>query len=42
VRDAFTGEIGTVRFTRGADQHVSDFILNARRIQNFRFTRNPN
>jgi CubicO group peptidase (beta-lactamase class C family) len=42
VRDVFTGEIGTVRFTRDANQHISGFILNAGRIQNFRFSRKPN
>jgi CubicO group peptidase (beta-lactamase class C family) len=39
VRDAFTGDIGTVRFTRDANHHISGFILNAGRIQNFRFSR---
>jgi hypothetical protein len=39
VRDVFTGEIGTVRFTRDANQHISGFILNAGRIQNFRFSK---
>ncbi len=42
VRDVFTGEIGTVRFTRDANQHISGFILNAGRIQNFRFSRRTN
>jgi hypothetical protein len=42
VRDVFTGEIGTVRFTRDANQHISGFILNAGRIQNFRFSRKTN
>jgi len=42
VRDAFTGEIGTIRFTRGADQRVSGFVLDTGRIQNFRFTKNSN
>ncbi len=42
VRDVFTGEIGTVRFTRDANQHISGFILNAGRIQNFRFSRKNN
>jgi CubicO group peptidase (beta-lactamase class C family) len=32
VRDVFTGDIGTVRFTRDANQHISGFILNAGRI----------
>jgi CubicO group peptidase (beta-lactamase class C family) len=42
VRDVFTGEIGTVRFTRDAHQHLSGFTLNAGRIQNFRFSRKTN
>jgi CubicO group peptidase (beta-lactamase class C family) len=43
VRDVFTGEIGTVRFTRDpANGHVSGFVLNAGRIQNFRFVKKPN
>lgn len=41
VHDVFTGDIGTVRFTRDANQHISGFILNAGRIQNFRFTKKP-
>ena len=39
MRDVFVGEIGTVRFTRDANQHISGFILDADRIQNFQFTR---
>jgi CubicO group peptidase (beta-lactamase class C family) len=39
MRDVFVGEIGTVRFTRDAKQHISGFILDADRIQNFQFTR---
>jgi CubicO group peptidase (beta-lactamase class C family) len=42
VRDAFTGEIGTVRFERDANGHVSGFVLNAGRIQNFHFTKRTN
>ena len=42
VRDVFTGEIGTVRFLRDANQHISGFILNAGRIQNFRFSKKAN
>jgi CubicO group peptidase (beta-lactamase class C family) len=38
----FTGEIGTVRFTRDANQHISGFILNAGRIQNFHFSKKAN
>jgi CubicO group peptidase (beta-lactamase class C family) len=41
VRDVFTGDIGTVRFTRDANQRISGFILNAGRIRNFRFSRKP-
>jgi CubicO group peptidase (beta-lactamase class C family) len=39
VRDVFTGEIGTVRFVRDANGHVSGFVLNAGRIQNFHFAK---
>jgi hypothetical protein len=39
MRDVFVGEIGTVRFTRDAHRHVSGFILDAGRIQNFKFAR---
>lgn len=43
VRDVFTGDIGTVRFMRDpAEGHVSGFVLNAGRIQNFRFVRRAN
>jgi CubicO group peptidase (beta-lactamase class C family) len=42
MRDAFVGEIGTLRFTRDANQQVSGFILDAGRIQNLRFTRKTN
>jgi CubicO group peptidase (beta-lactamase class C family) len=42
VRDVFTGDIGTVRFTRDANHHISGFILNAGRIQNFHFARQSN
>jgi hypothetical protein len=42
MRDVFVGEIGTVRFTRDANQHISGFILDADRIQNFQFTRKTN
>jgi CubicO group peptidase (beta-lactamase class C family) len=42
MRDTFVGEIGTVRFTRDANQHISGFILDAGRIQNFHFTRKAN
>jgi hypothetical protein len=39
TRDVFTGDIGTLRFTRDANQKITGFILNAGRIQNFRFTK---
>ena len=42
TRDVFSGEIGTLRFTRDAHQNISGFILNAGRIQNFQFTRKKN
>ncbi len=42
VRDVFVGEIGTVRFTRDANQRTSGFVLNAGRIQNFRFSKKAN
>jgi CubicO group peptidase (beta-lactamase class C family) len=41
VRDVFTGDIGTVRFTRDSSQRISGLILNAGRIRNFRFSRKP-
>lgn len=40
--DVFTGDIGTVRFTRDTSKRISGFILDADRIQNFRFTRKAN
>jgi hypothetical protein len=39
VRDAFSGQIGTIRFMRDSSHRVSGFVLNAGRIPNFRFTR---
>jgi CubicO group peptidase (beta-lactamase class C family) len=39
TRDVFTGDIGTLRFTRNAKHQITGFILDAGRIQNFRFTR---
>jgi hypothetical protein len=35
----FIADIGAVRFTRDANQHISGFVLNAGRIRNFRFAR---
>ena len=42
VRDVFTGEVGTVQFVRNANGHVSGFVLNTGRIQNFHFTKREN
>jgi len=43
VRDVFTGQIGTLRFTRDpASGHVSGFVLNAGRVQNFHFVKRVN
>ena len=42
TRDVFFGEIGTLHFTRDAHQNISGFMLDAGRIQNFRFTRKKN
>jgi CubicO group peptidase (beta-lactamase class C family) len=39
MRDVFVGEIGTVRFTRDAHRSVCGFILDAGRIQNFKFAK---
>jgi CubicO group peptidase (beta-lactamase class C family) len=39
VRDAFSGEIGTVRFVHDANGSISGFVLNAGRIQNFHFSK---
>lgn len=37
VRDVFSGDIGTVRFTRDSRQRISGFVLNGDRIRHFRF-----
>jgi CubicO group peptidase (beta-lactamase class C family) len=42
VRDVLTVDTGTVRFTRDANQHISGFVLNSGRIQNFRFSKRAN
>jgi hypothetical protein len=42
ARDVLTGEIGTMRFARDANGHVTGFVLNAGRIQNFHFTKRAN
>jgi CubicO group peptidase (beta-lactamase class C family) len=39
VRDTFSSSLGTVRFTRDANHHVSGFVLNGGRVRNFQFTR---
>jgi CubicO group peptidase (beta-lactamase class C family) len=42
VRDVFSGNIGSVRFTRDANQRISGFVLNTGRIRNFRFAKKTN
>ncbi|MGD0630098.1 MAG: serine hydrolase domain-containing protein [Terracidiphilus sp.] len=42
IPDVFVGDIGKIAFTRDASGHISGFILDADRIQNFRFTRKAN
>jgi len=42
IRDVFTAEIGTIRFTRDPSHRVSGFVLNSGRIRNFHFTRRVN
>jgi hypothetical protein len=37
--DVFTGDIGTLRFTRDDHHRINGFILDAGRIQNFKFTK---
>ena len=37
VRDVFTGDVGTVRFTCDSRQRISGLVVNAGRIRNFRF-----
>jgi CubicO group peptidase (beta-lactamase class C family) len=39
TQDVFTGQIGTIRFTRDANHRISGFVLDAGRIQGFHFTR---
>ena len=39
IRDVFSAEIGTIRFTRDSNHRVSGFLLSTGRIRNFRFTR---
>jgi len=40
--DVFTGDIGALRFTRDDRKQISGFILDADRIQNFRFAKRAN
>ena len=42
TQDVFTGDIGTLRFTRNANHQISGFILDAGRIRNFQFTKKTN
>jgi CubicO group peptidase (beta-lactamase class C family) len=42
AHDVFVGDIGKVRFTRDANQHVSGFVLDADRIRNFSFAKRAN
>jgi hypothetical protein len=42
LSDVFVGDIGKITFTRNASGRVSGFVLDADRIQNFRFTRKAN
>ena len=37
TRDLFAGSIGSIRFTRNAQDQVSGFVLNAGRVRNVRF-----
>jgi len=39
TQDAFTGKLGTLRFIRDANQHISGFVLDQGRIQGLQFTR---
>jgi hypothetical protein len=42
TRDAFSADMGTIRFTRDGNQKVTGFVINSGRIQNFRFVRRAN
>jgi CubicO group peptidase (beta-lactamase class C family) len=42
IHDVFVGDIGKIAFTRDASGHISGFILDADRIENFRFTKRAN
>jgi len=39
TEDVFTGDIGTLRFKRDANHHVTGFVLDAGRIMGFQFTK---
>jgi CubicO group peptidase (beta-lactamase class C family) len=39
IHDVFVGDIGKITFTRDPAGHISGFILDADRIQNFRFAK---
>jgi hypothetical protein len=39
TEDVFIGQLGTLRFTRDANQRVSGFVLDAGRIMGFKFTK---
>jgi hypothetical protein len=34
TRDVFSGEVGTIRFTRDSNNHISGFLLSTGRIRN--------
>jgi CubicO group peptidase (beta-lactamase class C family) len=42
TRDVFSGEVGTIRFTRDSKHQITGFLLSTGRIRNFRFTRRVN
>jgi hypothetical protein len=42
MRDVFSGDIGTLHFTRDANHHISGLTLNTDRIRNFRFSKKIN
>lgn len=39
THDAFTGQVGTIRFMRDANHRISGFVLDAGRVQGFQFTK---
>jgi hypothetical protein len=41
TQDVFSGQLGTLRFTRDADHKVMGFVLDSGRIQGFQFMRQP-